>query len=369
MNVERPLDAARARFHLGPSIPTTQSVFLVSYIIYHISYRYTQTSILYSAYQLPVHTSHPLHSFAHSHTYTFQSCVQRHVPAINFQVPLHSTPTHHLHHRITSLTSLTSTPNMKANIQPSSTLMTASLSSLPLPPPSQRIQSLLTHTPPSNPSKASTFLQTLHHAPSTQRRSTTFASGHLTNLTPLPIAFPYRLPVKIGDDGERVAAVGVEEWLTALEPLHHHHPHDQQQPSSQSTDSLSVYTSSARSWPTLLLAISPACLSETLPHLDVGDALDIVKTDLPAGSIAQDGEEPTHIHETGGDNAARDELIGVLGGREVLMNLDEGENGYKPWSLRYGGRQFGSWASQLGDGRAISLSEICFSLWSDYMRL
>ncbi|KAG9093784.1 hypothetical protein FS749_013736 [Ceratobasidium sp. UAMH 11750] len=39
------------------------------------------------------------------------------------------------------------------------------------------------------------------------------------------------------------------------------------------------------------------------------------------------------------------------------MHVPEGaeEKGYAPWSLRYSGHQFGSWAGQLGDGRAISL--------------
>src|SRR6516164_5653865 len=41
----------------------------------------------------------------------------------------------------------------------------------------------------------------------------------------------------------------------------------------------------------------------------------------------------------------------VLGGSRVLP-------GMKPYSARYGGHQFGQWAGQLGDGRAITLGEI-----------
>ena len=53
-----------------------------------------------------------------------------------------------------------------------------------------------------------------------------------------------------------------------------------------------------------------------------------------------------------------------------LLNLDESEatadilsgnqlmEGTNPWSLNYGGHQFGVWAGQLGDGRAISLGEV-----------
>src|SRR4051812_32605653 len=41
----------------------------------------------------------------------------------------------------------------------------------------------------------------------------------------------------------------------------------------------------------------------------------------------------------------------VLGGNRVLP-------GMKPYSARYGGHQFGQWAGQLGDGRAITLAEL-----------
>ena len=41
----------------------------------------------------------------------------------------------------------------------------------------------------------------------------------------------------------------------------------------------------------------------------------------------------------------------VLGGNEVV-------EGMKPYSQRYGGHQFGNWAHQLGDGRAITLGEV-----------
>ncbi|HEY6881726.1 MAG TPA: YdiU family protein, partial [Polyangiales bacterium] len=41
----------------------------------------------------------------------------------------------------------------------------------------------------------------------------------------------------------------------------------------------------------------------------------------------------------------------VLGGSRVLENMD-------PYAACYGGHQFGNWAGQLGDGRAISLGEV-----------
>ena len=43
--------------------------------------------------------------------------------------------------------------------------------------------------------------------------------------------------------------------------------------------------------------------------------------------------------------------VEVLGGNRVLP-------GMQPYAARYGGHQFGHWAGQLGDGRAITLGEI-----------
>src|SRR6185436_4054979 len=43
--------------------------------------------------------------------------------------------------------------------------------------------------------------------------------------------------------------------------------------------------------------------------------------------------------------------VEVLGGTRVLP-------GMQPYAARYGGHQFGHWAGQLGDGRAITLTEL-----------
>ncbi|MGQ0651098.1 MAG: protein adenylyltransferase SelO [Betaproteobacteria bacterium] len=45
------------------------------------------------------------------------------------------------------------------------------------------------------------------------------------------------------------------------------------------------------------------------------------------------------------------EAVQVLGGNRVLPAM-------KPYAARYGGHQFGHWAGQLGDGRAITLGEL-----------
>lgn len=44
-------------------------------------------------------------------------------------------------------------------------------------------------------------------------------------------------------------------------------------------------------------------------------------------------------------------VVEILGGNRVTPDM-------KPFAARYGGHQFGNWAGQLGDGRAISLGEI-----------
>ena len=42
---------------------------------------------------------------------------------------------------------------------------------------------------------------------------------------------------------------------------------------------------------------------------------------------------------------------GLLSGNRIATGMD-------PYAQRYGGHQFGTWAGQLGDGRAITLGEV-----------
>ena len=49
--------------------------------------------------------------------------------------------------------------------------------------------------------------------------------------------------------------------------------------------------------------------------------------------------------------SSKDEMVEVLAGNRVLP-------GMQPYAARYGGHQFGQWAGQLGDGRAITLAEV-----------
>ncbi|RDI99866.1 YdiU family protein [Dyella solisilvae] len=50
-------------------------------------------------------------------------------------------------------------------------------------------------------------------------------------------------------------------------------------------------------------------------------------------------------------DVASPEFASVFGGNALL-------DGMEPWAANYGGHQFGVWADQLGDGRAISLGEL-----------
>ena len=51
------------------------------------------------------------------------------------------------------------------------------------------------------------------------------------------------------------------------------------------------------------------------------------------------------------EDVASDEFAKVFAGNRLLPGMD-------PFAMCYGGHQFGSWAGQLGDGRAINLGEV-----------
>jgi uncharacterized protein YdiU (UPF0061 family) len=66
--------------------------------------------------------------------------------------------------------------------------------------------------------------------------------------------------------------------------------------------------------------------------------------------LAASGEVATLLGFTPDDVASR-EFAEVFGGNRLLPGME-------PWAANYGGHQFGSWAGQLGDGRAIGLGEV-----------
>ncbi|KAF2818525.1 UPF0061-domain-containing protein [Ophiobolus disseminans] len=58
------------------------------------------------------------------------------------------------------------------------------------------------------------------------------------------------------------------------------------------------------------------------------------------------------------DEAKSDEFREVVAGRKIITwDESKPDKGIYPWAQCYGGYQFGQWAGQLGDGRAISLFE------------
>lgn len=142
-----------------------------------------------------------------------------------------------------------------------------------------------------------------------------------------------------------------------------------------------------------ILGLSAAAQKHCLPHLDVGDTREWIAVhagrDGPDCYSSGPMADATNSAGAGGEpTKRRKELSDVLSGRLVgatfaqppvdregkeeesdevrlarrMSELSErahkqGE-AYAPWSLCYGGHQFGSWAGQLGDGRAISLREL-----------
>ena len=245
------------------------------------------------------------------------------------------------------------------------------IASLPLPPASKFLTSALTgeHIHPSVPKFQS---ETLNVQPSLQRQARIVApSAHFSYATPLPLPFPYRIPkTGVSSDYEALAR-SIEDWLKRLEPL-------VERPLAPSAPDASLVSNSIlRKFSSdfnesvqerHLLSLSSACINDCLPALDVGDAKDLVGT---ASLVASgDPPEPESLHKSSSGEAARQELIDVLSGHSVLMSQFPGTEGYNPeaptyapWSLCYSGHQFGTWAGQLGDGRAISICayRICFS--------
>lgn len=55
--------------------------------------------------------------------------------------------------------------------------------------------------------------------------------------------------------------------------------------------------------------------------------------------------------------ASTPDFQAIVAGNKILWSEDKPDEGIYPWAQCYGGWQFGSWAGQLGDGRAISLLE------------
>ncbi|THV03194.1 UPF0061-domain-containing protein [Dendrothele bispora CBS 962.96] len=175
-----------------------------------------------------------------------------------------------------------------------------------------------------DPPSVSAFLSSLRDNPSRLRRARLAPQdAHFSYVTPLPLPFPYQ--IQLPEDDPKY----VEQWLIDREPL--------------SKVAGNLYSSEKRKQPAILIGLSETCLRDCLPHLDVGDAF----TSLGTPRLVESEEE-----EYKSSSAACQDLIDILSGQHVVISE---EQNFAPWSLRYSGHQFGSWAGQLGDGRAITV--------------
>ena len=176
-------------------------------------------------------------------------------------------------------------------------------------------------------------------------------------MSPLPLPFPYDISAPdskdVGDKpGDRAAYV--ERWLSMREATH---THLEEQTQKGKGNGLTKYYPENRDQSRLLIGLAENGLKDCLPQLDVGDAFEILgKPVLLPPSPTSSGNQTSSTNSNAVDdvNAARQDLIDILSGHAVLMS-DSHEAGFAPWSLRYSGHQFGTWAGQLGDGRAISI--------------
>lgn len=220
------------------------------------------------------------------------------------------------------------------------------ISSLSIVPKSKSLQHNLVPDP-ATPSHADFTQSVLHKNPSVQRRSRLVDSkAHFSFVTPLHLPFPYEIePPETEED----KTAWVEKWLSLREPT-------EKRSTSVDPNKLCKYASAERDKlpERHLLGLATSALHDCLPQLDVGDAFQEIGTPALA---------PRSSDENGSAGAdekakqAREELVDVLCGHTVLMSEDD-RMPYLPWSLRYCGHQFGVWAGQLGDGRAISICKL-----------
>jgi serine/tyrosine/threonine adenylyltransferase len=222
------------------------------------------------------------------------------------------------------------------------------ISALPLPPPSKILIHNLTPDP-STPS-ISAFKYALKNSPSIQRRARlTAPQSHFSHVSPLLLPFPYEIepPENPGEAFDR--SDYVEEWLAEREALNPKEVVEQRE--SDTSEPLQKLYPTSRHNNMELLGLSDACLRDCLPHLDVGDSFEFLGKPSLLGHA--DSQEKQAENEKAA--ATRQELIDVLGGHAMLISGDDADVPFASWSLRYSGHQFGEWAGQLGDGRAISI--------------
>ncbi|KAL0566335.1 hypothetical protein V5O48_015679 [Marasmius crinis-equi] len=237
------------------------------------------------------------------------------------------------------------------------TITKARISALPLPPSSH----LITHNlipDPLTPSPKTFINEVIPNTPSIQRRARLAShEAHFSYVTPYPISFPYQVvpPENVNEEEELDKSKIIEQWLTEREAKY---PKDED---SSDAQKLKIHYPKRRDEPRILIGLSETGLRDCLPHLDVGDAFSTLGVPSLTESAPVNGTSAASEDAV----AARQELIDVLSGHAVLMSSnypaanegteEERTQGFAPWSTRYSGHQFGSWAGQLGDGRATSV--------------
>lgn len=235
-----------------------------------------------------------------------------------------------------------------------------SLASIPTAPATR----LLTHNLTADPvaKDPAEFFKLLHDAPSLQRRARLLdPSAHFSYVNPLPLPFPFHIqfPEDVQDKKQFI-----DSWLSMKEATEVVNPVAESNNEKEGI-TLTKYTSEDRIQERELLGLSTSCINDYFPQLDIGDSLNIIGVPSLLVNGEKNQQQNVKVQQSEGtknDTKAREELIDILSGHTVLASFpsesSESGRGYAPWSLRYSGHQFGQWAGQLGDGRAIS---ICMS--------
>ncbi|KAG9051517.1 hypothetical protein FS837_004027 [Tulasnella sp. UAMH 9824] len=227
------------------------------------------------------------------------------------------------------------------------------ISRLPLP---QSTHILTHHLNPDPVAKnVKELVELIKTQPSVLRKSrAAHESAHFFYMTPLPLGFPYSIRPPPDDITKEERAAYVEKIISLFEPLSEV-PLAPSPGTTPQSDFKKYHSLEREHHPRELLSIAPTCLRDCFPDLDVGDSLRVMGDQQSETKIEEQDSTPVEASK-----AAREELVDILSGNSVLMSIPpEGQDarGYAPWSLRYSGHQFGSWAGQLGDGRAISILE------------
>ncbi|KAI0749563.1 hypothetical protein C8Q80DRAFT_1218695 [Daedaleopsis nitida] len=246
------------------------------------------------------------------------------------------------------------------------------ISALPLTPSTHSLIHALTPDP-LTPTPAA-WRDTRAEKPSLQRRARLLApQAHFSYVAPCPLSFPYRVEYPDDEDGEAQVRA-VEQWMVEREALREAPVAARASTSAGRGGSetgagegprLSKYVAEKRDEERVLIGLTETGLQDCVPHLDVGDAFELLGAPSLSVSPGQDAapnglavdSTTGRVEPSEAAVAAREELIDVLSGHAMLMNGagEDAKTQWAPWSLRYSGHQFGTFAGQLGDGRAISL--------------